>query len=161
MTNRTLAATAAFFVALSLAASAPADAQAAVLPDCPTVIAHRAGANVAPENTAIGITMSAQQGATVVEMDVRWSANANTQANPGYPVLMHDPTVDRTTTATGNVADLGLGQLTALKAQAYAPWNTDPRFATTTVPYAWDFVNASSKAGVDMLLDVKVTPATS
>jgi glycerophosphoryl diester phosphodiesterase len=158
MIKRTLAAMAAFFVALSTAASTPAAAQTPALPACPTVIAHRAGANVAPENTAIGITMSAAQGAAAVEMDVRWSANANTQANPGYPVLMHDPTVDRTTASTGSVDTFGLGQLTAMKAQAYAPWNTDPRFASTTVPYAWDFINASSKAGVDMLLDVKVTP---
>jgi glycerophosphoryl diester phosphodiesterase len=158
MINRTLAASAAFFVALSLTASIPAAARAAALPACPTVIAHRAGANVAPENTAVGITMSAQQGAAAVEMDVRWSANANTQANPGYPVLMHDETVDRTTASTGRVDQLGLGQMTVMKAQAYAPWSTDARFAATTIPYAYDFVSASSHAGVDMLLDVKVTP---
>jgi glycerophosphoryl diester phosphodiesterase len=135
-------------------------------PGCPMVVDHAAGAGMAPENTAVGIAAGAATGAPMVEMDVRWSANSNTQANPGYPVLMHDPTLDRTTNGTGNVADSGLTAMTKMSAADYAPWNTDPRFKgfkadgspVTPVPYAWDFVHASSVAGVDMLLDVKVTP---
>jgi glycerophosphoryl diester phosphodiesterase len=159
------AASAAFFVALALAGSAP-HASAAATPGCPMVVDHAAGAGMAPENTAVGIAAGAATGAPMVEMDVRWSANNNTQANPGYPVLMHDPTLDRTTSGTGNVADSGLTAMTKMSAADYAPWNTDARFKgfkadgspVTPVPYAWDFVHASSAAGVDMLLDVKVTP---
>jgi glycerophosphoryl diester phosphodiesterase len=151
--RRALAAPAAFFVALTLPGVSlfATPHQAAAGASCPTVVAHATGAHVAPENTAVGITMSARSGAPMVEMDVRWSVT-------GYPVLMHDATVDRTTPGVGQVAQMGLGDLTKLPAQDYAPWRTDSRFAATKVPYAWDFVNASAQAGVDMLLDVKTTP---
>lgn len=154
MTRRALAASAAFFVALTV----PAPARATTSVPCPVVTAHAAGKLHAPENTVVGIEASGASGASMVEMDVRWSANANTQANPGYPVLMHDATLDRTTNGTGNVADTGLTALTALLAQDYAPWRTDPTYANVHVPWAYEFIQASRAAGVDMLLDVKVTP---
>jgi len=128
-----------------------------VLPN-PTVIGHNGGMGIAPENTVIGIVRTAEAGASEIDVDVRWSANANTQTNPGYPVLMHDDTVDRTTNGMGNVSSLGLTALTQLLAQDYAPWKTDPLYATTTVPYAWDFFNASRNTGITLQLDIKGVP---
>ena len=156
--NRSLAATAAFFVACALVPTSPAVAAAAV---CPVITAHKAGGLFAPENTVAGIRASADQGATMVEMDVRWSDGENTSAKPGYPVLMHDPTVDRTTPGTGNVADLSFTVLTGLAANDYAPWKTDPKYTganTPKVPYAWDFMDTAHDENLTALLDVKVTP---
>lgn len=126
---------------------------------CPVVVAHGAGKPAAPENTAAGIGVAGSTGAPMVEVDVRWTVT-------GYPVLMHDPTVDRTTDGTGEVAKMGLGDLTKLSAAAYAPWQTDVRYGgdkpdgtpKAPVPYAWDFLNAAAGADVDLLLDVKAVP---
>ena len=75
----------------------------------PLVISHAACGGHAPENTLQGIRTAIELGAEAIEIDVRASAD-------GVPVLMHDPTVDRTTGGEGAVADLTLDQLRALDA---------------------------------------------
>lgn len=165
--RRFLAATAAFFVALVPVAAVPTAAAARAA--CPVVVAHGAGGTSAPQNTVAGITASAAAGAPMVEMDVRWSYGINTEAAPGYPVLMHDPTVDRTTNGTGPVDGqaLGLTKLTRLSAADYAPWSSSALYGgfnpdgtpKAGVPHAGQFVGASVTGDVDMLLDVKVTPS--
>jgi glycerophosphoryl diester phosphodiesterase len=142
-------------LAAALAAAAlfvlPAPARAATTGTCPGIVSHRTAMATAPENTLPGIAAAASTGAGAVEMDVQWSSS-------GYPVLMHDTTVDRTTDGTGTPASLGLGQLGALSAVAYAPWSADPRFAGTRVPYAGDFMPAAARADLDVLLDVHAAP---
>ncbi|MEU4558514.1 glycerophosphodiester phosphodiesterase [Actinoplanes sp. NPDC023936] len=159
---RRTAASAAFFVALALLPATPGVAAAAT---CPIVASHAAKVD-APENTVPGIRNAAAAGAGLVELDVRWSKGDGTAAYPGWPVLMHDPTVDRTTNGTGQVSALGLGDLGKLSAAAYAPWSADARYAgfladgkpRAGVPYAYDFLTAARAASVRPLLDVKVTP---
>lgn len=73
----------------------------------PAVIAHRGTAAEAPENTIEAFDLSVQLGADALELDVQ-------RAGDGTLVVIHDPTVDRTTKASGAVADLtasALGQL--------------------------------------------------
>lgn len=125
---------------------------------CPVIVAHRAGGVHAPENTVPGLLADAAAGAAMVEMDVRWSKGDGTAGYPGWPVLMHDPTVDRTTPGSGAVSSMGLTALTALPAQDYAPWNADPQYAAVRVPYAHEFLSAARDAGVRMLLDVTPVP---
>jgi glycerophosphoryl diester phosphodiesterase len=60
------------------------------------VIGHRGTPVRAPENTIEGFREALSLGADGVEFDVRLSAD-------GVPVVMHDSTLDRTTTATGAV----------------------------------------------------------
>ena len=84
------------------------------------------------------IVSGAAAGSGVVEVDVRWSKGNGTAEYPGWPVLMHDATVDRTTPGTGAVAASGLNALTSLAAQDYAPWDTDPRFTAVEVMVASD-----------------------
>lgn len=119
--------------------------------NCPRVFAHRTAALYAPENTLPGIDAAAAQGARGVEMDVQWSSS-------DFPILMHDPTVDRTTDGTGTPASLSLSQLRALDAADYAPWNTDPRFAGVHVPYGWEFMHQVSADDLDVLLDIHAAP---
>lgn len=148
-------------VAAALAAqflAAPGESEALHPPACPAVIAHKAGGDYAPENTLGGIVASGDQGATVVELDVRWSKGNGTAGYPGWPVLMHDATVDRTTPYSGPVDQIGLTTLLSYPAADYAPWAGDPQWGGERIPYAWDFLSAGRDAGLTMLLDVKVTP---
>ena len=74
-------------------------------------IAHRgaSGEGLAPENTLAAIQMALEQGVDLVEVDVRVTAD-------GHAVLVHDPTVDRTTTGGGSVGSLTLDQIRKLDA---------------------------------------------
>lgn len=71
------------------------------------VIAHRGHHAEHPENSLAAIRAAFELGADGVEIDVRTTAD-------GHLVLMHDPTVDRTTTGTGAVGDLTLSELRTL-----------------------------------------------
>ena len=61
------------------------------------VIGHRGAAGLAPENTLEGIEAALAAGADAVEIDVRVT-------DDGVPVLLHDETLDRTTSARGPIA---------------------------------------------------------
>lgn len=83
------------------------------------LISHRGFMYLAPENTMSAFTNALALGVTSIETDVRISSD-------GVPVLMHDATVDRTTTGTGNVSSLTLATLKSLDASgsmgaAYSP----------------------------------------
>jgi len=75
----------------------------------PIIYAHRGGAALAPENTLSAFDNGLACGADGIECDVSLSRD-------GVPVVMHDPTVDRTTDGTGAVGDLSVAELTALDA---------------------------------------------
>ncbi|SNS26274.1 glycerophosphoryl diester phosphodiesterase [Geodermatophilus saharensis] len=64
----------------------------------PFVIAHRGGALQVPEHTLEGYRVAVGQGLPVIEQDVLVLAD-------GGLGVMHDGTVDRMTTSSGNVAD--------------------------------------------------------
>jgi glycerophosphoryl diester phosphodiesterase len=83
------------------------------------LIAHRGesgdGANL-PENTWQAELAAATEGATYLNMDVRWTSD-------GVPVALHDATVNRTTSearADVPITDLTAQQYTALDARYYA-----------------------------------------
>src|SRR5690606_39178428 len=68
-------------------------------------IAHRGGAALAPENTLAAFRMAVGAWASdMIELDVRATRD-------GHCVVFHDATVDRTTDATGAVADFTLDQI--------------------------------------------------
>jgi glycerophosphoryl diester phosphodiesterase len=78
----------------------------------PLVIAHRGGADLFPENTLAAYEGAAALGCRAVEAgDLQLTAD-------GVLVAMHDATVDRTTTGTGNVSDLSLAAVRALRVDA-------------------------------------------
>lgn len=62
----------------------------------PRVLAHRGGGTLAPENTLGALRHGASLGFRGVEFDVML-------AGGGLPVLIHDETLDRTTTGKGSV----------------------------------------------------------
>lgn len=73
------------------------------------VIAHRGNSMHAPEDTLESLRQGMALGADGLEFDVRLSAD-------GVPVLMHDPTLERTTDGTGRVAARTLKALRTLDA---------------------------------------------
>jgi len=66
--------------------------------------AHRGASAQAPENTLPAFALAAEQGADGVELDVQMSAD-------GELVVIHDETIDRTSTGSGRVKDLSLAEL--------------------------------------------------
>ncbi|HET9986372.1 MAG TPA: glycerophosphodiester phosphodiesterase [Longimicrobiales bacterium] len=80
------------------------------LAGAPLLVAHRCGAGLAPENTLLAMLRSRDDwAADMIELDVHVSAD-------GHVVVIHDPTVDRTTDGSGAVAAMTLDQLRAFDA---------------------------------------------
>ena len=81
-----------------------------VLAGGPLLIAHRGGAGLAPENTMAAFTRALQLWQPdMFELAVHASAD-------GACVVIHDPTIDRTTNGTGAVAALSVAQLQSFDA---------------------------------------------
>ena len=82
----------------------------------PFCAAHRGGSALQPENTLAAFEAAATAyGCSFLELDVHATAD-------GIPVVIHDPTVDRTTGGTGAVRELTLAELRALDAaQRFVP----------------------------------------
>lgn len=78
----------------------------------PRVIGHRGAAGSAPENTLAGFLRAARLGLTWIECDLRLSAD-------GVPVLLHDASLDRTTSGRGQVAERTAGELANLDAGSW------------------------------------------
>ncbi|MCE2532055.1 MAG: glycerophosphodiester phosphodiesterase [Acidimicrobiia bacterium] len=73
----------------------------------PLVIAHAGGDQDHPHSTLYAYAQSVAAGADILELDVQLTAD-------GALIVQHDDTVDRTTEATGPVADLTLAEIQAL-----------------------------------------------
>ncbi|HEY7659114.1 MAG TPA: glycerophosphodiester phosphodiesterase [Actinomycetota bacterium] len=72
-------------------------------------MAHRGASSTHPENTIPAFEAAIAVGARILELDVRLSRD-------GVPVVMHDPTVERTTGGTGGVHELTAAEIGALEA---------------------------------------------
>jgi glycerophosphoryl diester phosphodiesterase len=75
----------------------------------PVIFAHRGASAHAPENTLAAFELALSHGADGIELDAKLSAD-------GSVIVIHDPTVDRTTNGTGKVKDLTLADLRSLDA---------------------------------------------
>lgn len=73
------------------------------------ITAHRGAGFLEPENTLRALRRAIALGVDQIEVDARLTRD-------GRVILMHDPTVDRTTNGVGRVADLTLAQLRQLDA---------------------------------------------
>ena len=73
------------------------------------MFAHRGGAKIGPENTLLAFDRGMASGADGLELDVRLSRD-------GEVVVMHDATVDRTTSGNGPVRRYSVDELRRLDA---------------------------------------------
>lgn len=88
-----------------------------------TVIAHRGGQGLRPENTLEAFRHAASLGVDVLEMDLRRTAD-------GALVVMHDSELERTTNGHGRIEDLTLDAIRELDAGFH--WTPDDGL---TFPY--------------------------
>jgi glycerophosphoryl diester phosphodiesterase len=87
------------------------------------IIAHRGFSAHAPENTWAALAAALEAGADAVEFDLH-------PASDGTPYLLHDATLDRTTSGTGPVHLHSPDELDALDAGSWF----DPAFAGEPLP---------------------------
>jgi glycerophosphoryl diester phosphodiesterase len=80
---------------------------------------HRGARGEAPENTLTGFTYARRLGVEAFEFDVHLAAD-------GELVVIHDPTVDRTTNGTGPVAAFTAAELARLDARSVFPAWPEP-----------------------------------
>jgi len=85
-----------------------------MLSDLPTpaVFAHRGASAYAPENTLAAFELALRQGADGIELDAKLSADKQV-------VVIHDSSVDRTTTHRGRVRDLPYAELRKMDAGSH------------------------------------------
>ena len=83
-------------------------------PDARLVIGHRGNKMAFAENTLESLASAVEVGADALEFDVRVSRD-------GVPILMHDATLDRTTSSDDRVDALTSAELRKLDAAARAP----------------------------------------
>ena len=112
----------------------------------PRSIAHRGGGTLAPENTLAAMRKARELRFAGVEFDVML-------AGDGTPILMHDETLDRTTSGSGAIAQTAFAKIQSLDAGSWFA----PRYAGEPVP---SFEQAG-KLCVDLELwaNVEIKPA--
>ncbi|MBS1992640.1 MAG: glycerophosphodiester phosphodiesterase [Cyanobacteria bacterium SZAS LIN-3] len=91
----------------------------------PILIGHRGASLDFPENTIPSFARALELGADMLELDVRLSKD-------GHVVVIHDPTVDRTTYGKGAVSSLTLEELKALTLKT--PRDNKPRGSAVAFP---------------------------
>ena len=115
----------------------------------PRHIAHRGAGKLAPENTLAAFRHGASFGYRMFEFDVKLSAD-------GKPVLMHDATLDRTTSGRGRVDALTLAELAQLDAGA---WHS-PAFAGESIPTLAAIARYTQANDFLVNIEIKPVPGT-
>ena len=101
----------------------------------PPLVAHRGWASQFPENTLPAVTAALSAGAVYVEIDVQVTKD-------GIPVLLHDATLDRTTSQSGIIHELTWHDLADCDAGESARFGR--RFQHTPLPTLYEFIQLLS-----------------
>lgn len=112
-----------------------------------SLIAHRGASAYAPENTLAAMREAKKRGARWVEIDVKLTRD-------GYPVIIHDHRVDRTTDGRGLVAGMTLQEIRALDAGSWF----DPAFAGEKVPTFEELIETVLALDLGLQVELKPTP---
>lgn len=107
------------------------------------VIAHRGDSCCSPENSLTAIRRALDRGASMIEVDLRWSKDK-------VAVLMHDEELDRTTSGTGPVNEKRLKELKKLDAGSWF----SPEFKGERIPTLTEALKEAKGRGI-LILDVK------
>ncbi|TKI07142.1 glycerophosphodiester phosphodiesterase [Martelella alba] len=113
----------------------------------PTVVAHRGGGSLAPENTLAAIDTGARRGLKMIEVDAKLSAD-------GKLFLLHDDTLERTTNGRGVAGLLDWPALSGLDAGG---WFGDA-FAGEPLPLLSDV--AARCAQCQLAINIEIKPTT-
>lgn len=108
------------------------------------VQAHRGASAIAPENTLAAFRAAAAQGAKWIELDVALLAD-------GTLVVIHDDSVDRTTSGTGSLGALTFDDLANLDAGTWF----HPRFADERLPTLEQVIAVLGDLGISANVEIK------
>lgn len=108
------------------------------------VQAHRGASAIAPENTIAAFRAAAEAGAKWVELDVALSAD-------GTLMVIHDDSVDRTSSGKGSLGALTSAEIGALDGGAWF----DPRFAGERIPTLAEAIAALGELGLSANVEIK------
>ena len=112
------------------------------------IVCHRGANRFAPENTLAAARLSFDQGARYVEIDVHMSAD-------GEIVVIHDATLDRTTTGAGPVSAHNLAELKSLSAGAWF----SPFYAAETIPTLGEMIALARSRDARLYIENKTVDA--
>ena len=125
---------------LLFASPGPAAAQ-------PLIAAHRGGAALWPENSLLAFKNALALGVDFVETDVHLTSDREV-------VVLHDPTLDRTTSGTGPVAERRLADLASIRLRA-----ADGAPTAEPVPTLTQLLELLAPSRARLLLEIKVDAA--
>jgi glycerophosphoryl diester phosphodiesterase len=113
----------------------------------PSVLAHRGGGTLAPENTMAGLRHGMDAGFRAIEFDVML-------ARDGVPVVLHDPFLGRTVPGSGHVHDYDALELAAMDAGGWfaRAYEGEP------VPLFVEFAQFCKAHAVWMNIEIKPAP---
>lgn len=110
------------------------------------VAAHRGGAGLWPEASLLAFRQALGLGVDLLEFDLHLTRD-------GELVVLHDPTLDRTTTARGAVRDLTVAELAPARIRA-----RDGSVTDEPVPTLPELLDLAAPAAVAILPEIKVGP---
>lgn len=110
------------------------------------IVAHRAGAAFAPENTVAALHQAARDGAEMAEIDVQQLAD-------GTLIVLHDTDFARVAGADLSVWDADYQQVKALDVGS----SHSPSFAGEPVPTLKQMLKAAKSGGVSLMIELKST----
>lgn len=113
----------------------------------PRWVAHRGAGKLAPENTLAAFRLGVAQGYRAFECDVKLSAD-------GVPFLLHDATLERTTSGRGTAGNLPWAALSQLDAGS---WHSRA-FAGEPLPTLQAVAAFVQRNGLALNIEIKPTP---
>jgi glycerophosphoryl diester phosphodiesterase len=113
------------------------------------IVAHRGYNKLAPENTYASARLCVEHALDWVEVDVR-------RTKDGVHIVLHDSTLDRTTTGRGPVRERTWDEIAHLDAGSWF----DPAFAGERIPRLDEFLAWAHDRPIGVYLDVKDADVT-
>lgn len=112
----------------------------------PLALAHRGHSIAFPENTLAAFRAAIEAGVDAIESDVHLTSD-------GHLVMLHDATLDRTTSGHGPVSERTLEEVRTLDA-----WGRfGERFRGERVPTLDELLDLAAASGIFLILEVKGT----
>jgi glycerophosphoryl diester phosphodiesterase len=115
----------------------------------PRLVAHRGGGSLAPENTLAAIRLGQSLGFRMAEFDVKLSRD-------GVAFLLHDSTLDRTTSGRGAAGERAWAELAAFDAGA---WLSDA-YRGEAIPSLDEAARVLRERGTIANVEIKPSPGT-
>lgn len=112
----------------------------------PLLMAHRGSSNELPENTLEAFRRALEQDADVLECDIRFTRDDEI-------ILMHDATLDRTTSGRGAVAEMTLREIKRYR--VVRSFGKPQILGDGEIPTLAEFLQATTAMNVPIALELK------